>query len=83
MKPFDRVIAIGQLFMLLLWEATALYFDWSALAVLIVWFVGIWTFNILVATGVRTFFKLITPQTTVQHVGSAPEIEITEEDIGG
>lgn len=85
MSPFDRVLAIAQLMLLGMWEALgALAFGWNPLYILGYWFVGLWSFNILVATAVRTYYKLITPTAALRQVTDvdveAPEI--TEDDIG-
>jgi len=84
MKPFDRVIAISQLFMLAAWEALGLLaFDWNGWIVAAVWFVSLWSFNILTATAVRTYFKLIEPQVSGVNNHFSSSEDITLEDIGG
>lgn len=77
MSPFDRVLAIAQCWILIGWELVGLYFGWDAIAILIVWFAALWTFNIVVATGVRTYYKLTKPELQITQP------EITPEDIGG
>lgn len=78
MSPFDRVLAISQVMMLLAWEAIGVVaFDWNPLVILAVWFVALWSFNILTATAVRTFFKLTHPGFEVA------EPVITEDDEVG
>jgi hypothetical protein len=78
MNPIDRVIAISQIFMLAAWEALGIIaFSWDPLVIAGCWFVGLWTFNILTATAVRTYGKLMTPR-----VEDNPPFDITEEDIG-
>lgn len=74
MNPIDRVIALSQLLILGAWEAIGIIaFGWNWLIILALWFVGIWTFNVLTATAVRTFFKLT--------AGLGPDVvSITEED---
>lgn len=85
MNPIDRVIAISQFLILGLWAGLGyLFFDWQPLEVAIFGFVGLWTFNILTATGVRTFFKLMTPKPVRSGAEvNVDPIEITPEDIGG
>ncbi len=58
----DRVLGFAQVALLVAWELVGLYFDWSALGILILWFVGLWSFNVLTATAARTYFKLTRPQ---------------------
>lgn len=66
MKPFDRVLAFSQLFILGLWEAVGIVsFDWNPFVIAAVWFVGLWTFNVLTATAVRTYYKLMEPQLVI------------------
>jgi TM2 domain-containing membrane protein YozV len=83
MSPFDKVLAIAQLMLLVTWEALGvLAFGWNGWYILAFWFVGLWSFNTLVATAVRTYFKLTSPRTTV--VNNAANIDLDpDEDIGG
>jgi hypothetical protein len=81
MNSFDRAVAISQLFMLAAWEALGvLGFGWNGWRIAATWFVGIWSFNILMATAVRTYFKLIQPPESdnVVNINDAPSI--TEDD---
>lgn len=86
MSQFDRVLAISQLLLLVAWEALGwIAFGWNPLYILGYWFVGLWSFNVLVASGMRTYFKLITPR---QALRSATNVDIetpdiTEEDFVG
>lgn len=74
---FDRVVSLAQVFMLLAWEALGiLAFGWPPVTIAACWFVGIWSYNILVATGLRTFFKIVRPP-------AQEDIHISSEDIGG
>lgn len=86
MNQIDRVVAFSQVLMLGAWEALGvLAFGWNPLIIAAAWLVGLWTFNILTATAVRTFFKLMTPKAVINNateVNVSP-IEITPEDIGG
>lgn len=71
MNSFDRAVGIAQLGMLGVWEALGiLAFDWNGWVILACWFVGIWSFNILIATAVRTYGKLVAP----------PEIPVVDEE---
>lgn len=80
MNPFDRILAVSQVFILALWEALGLLiFGWNGLVVLALWFVGIWTFNIFVATAVRTYYKLMEPQIKVSHDGELHAVPDPEE----
>ena len=82
MNPIDRIIALSQLFMLGAWEALGTFaFGWNGWYVLAVWVVGLWSFNILTATAVRTFFKLTAPPPDDES-GAMPIID-AEEDFGG
>lgn len=87
MNPFDRVLAVSQLFILAAWEVIGrLLFGWNGWIVLVLWFVGLWTLNILTASVVRTYFKMMEPQLKVKDttpLHAVPDIEITPEDIGG
>ncbi len=86
MSPFDRVIAVAQVMMLVLWEALGwVAFGWSPWAILAYWFVGIWSFNVLVATAVRTFYKLTSPGAVLREATEVdvPDIDITEDDEVG
>ena len=77
MNPIDRVIAFSQVLILGAWEALGVFaFGWSPLVILALWFVGIWTFNVLTATAVRTYFKLTAPQPPAAD----NVVSITEED---
>lgn len=79
MNPIDRVIAVSQVFMLGAWEALGVIaFGWNPLTILAVWFVGLWSFNILAASAIRTYFKMMTPQIKIKN-----DTNITEDDIGG
>jgi hypothetical protein len=82
MNPLDRVIAISQVFALAAWEALGVFgFGWNGWAIAAVWFVSLWTFNILVATGTRTFFKLMEPPVdSVTRTGLQAVPDITEDD---
>lgn len=81
MNPFDRVLAFSQFFMLAAWEALGVFgFGWNGWLILATWAVGLFSFNILTATAVRTFFKLIQPPAPENVVNIAPT---PEEDIGG
>lgn len=82
MNPIDRVIAFSQLLILGAWEAVGiLAFGWSPIAIAAVWFVGLWTFNVLTATAVRTYFKLTTPRAVVNNVVDIRDAaSITEDD---
>ena len=81
MKPFDRVLAISQLFILAAWEAIGLLaFDWNGWIVAAVWFVGLWTFNVLTATAVRTYFKLMEPQLAVNNTANIRAVPDPEDD---
>lgn len=81
MNPIDRVIAFSQLLILAAWEAVGvLAFGWSPVAIAAVWFVGLWTFNVLTATAVRTYFKLTSPRAVVNNVVSITDATITEDD---
>ena len=74
---FELTVAFMQVILLALWEAIgALYFGWSPVAVALCWFAGIFTFNISVATALRTSIKLPTPQAVVSNT----VVSITEED---
>lgn len=83
MKQFDRVIAISQFFILVAWEALGiLAFNWSGFYIAAVWFLSLWTFNVLVATATSTYMKLTTPAAKVVNlhaVADAPTI--TPEDV--
>lgn len=80
MNPFDRIIAFSQLFMLAAWEALGVFgFGWNGWHIAAVWFVGLFSFNILTATAVRTFFKLIQPPSP-ENIVNVSEAVITEED---
>lgn len=60
MNPLDRVLAVSQLFILACWEAIGLIaYDWNPWIVAAVWFVGLWTFNVLVASGISVYAKLM------------------------
>ena len=73
----ELTVAFMQVILLALWEAIgALYFGWSPVAVALCWFAGIFTCNISVATALRTFIKLTTPQAVVSN----NVVSITEED---
>lgn len=77
---FETTVAAMQVILLGLWEAVGtLYFGWSPVAILLCWGAGIFTFNIAVATALRTFIKLTQapePENIVNlHVAA-------EEDIG-
>ena len=77
MNPIDRVIAFSQVLLLGAWEVLGVFaFGWSPLVILAVWFAGLWTFNVLTAIAVRTFFKLTAPKPPVAN----NVISITEED---
>lgn len=81
MSPFDRVIAISQLFMLAAWEALGVFgFGWNGWLIAATWFVGLWSFNILTATAVRTYFKLVQPPPPANVVNISEAPSITEED---
>lgn len=68
MKPLDRVIAFSQVFLLGIWEALGVIaFGWNPFVIGAVWFVGLWTFNVLVASGVSTYLKIITPPASVAN----------------
>lgn len=79
MNPqFNRTVAYGQIWLLLLWEAVgALYFDWAILGIFLVWFLAIFTLNLGVAIVIRTFIKLTqAPTPDEQTITPA----ITEDD---
>lgn len=83
MNPIDRVIVISQIFILAVWEFVGIVaFGWPALTIAACWFVGLWTFNILTATAVRTFFKLTAPPPDKEAITTVDMPEITEDDIG-
>jgi hypothetical protein len=80
MNPIDRVIALSQIFMLAAWEAIGiLAFGWPALTTAAIWFVGLWSFNILTATAIRTYYKMTTPTAKVVNNISVED----PEDFGG
>lgn len=83
-NPIDRVLAFSQLLMLIGWEAVGiLAFGWSPLTIAAVWFVGLWSFNILTATAVRTYYKLTTPtEAGVDNVINLSEAAAPTEDDG-
>lgn len=84
MNPIDRVIVISQLLILGAWEALGvLAFGWSPLVIAAVWFVGLWTYNVLTATAVRTYFKLTTVPPALDNVVNIDEARITEDDHVG
>lgn len=84
MSPFDRVLAIAQLMLLAMWEALGVFvFGWNGLVIALVWFVGLWSYNILVAAGVRTYFKLTQPGLTVKQPDDTELPFDPEEDFGG
>lgn len=82
MNLLDRVVALSQLFVVGAWALLgSLAFGWPPLIVVITGLLGIGSFNVLTATAVRTFFKLIEPSAApdnVVNINDAPSI--TEED---
>jgi hypothetical protein len=84
-KPFDRVLAVSQLFILAAWEIlTHFAFGWNVWIVAAVWFVGLWTFNVLTATAVRTYYKLIEPGVQINNTNNVVELRSvgdTPEDV--
>lgn len=81
-NELTRVTAIAQVIILALWEILAVFaFDWSALAVAAVWFVGICTFNTAILTAVRMYAKLTTP--VPDNVVNITAGDVTSEDIDG
>ena len=80
-KSFELTLGIMQVLLLALWEAIgAFYFGWSPWAVGLCWFTGIFTFNIGVATALRTFIKLTTPRAGAETAVNVHNVQITEED---
>lgn len=81
-KSFEQTVGLMQLLLLGLWEGIgALYFGWSPVAIALCWFGGIFTFNIGIATALRTFIKLTrVPETATNIVNVHGEAQITEED---
>lgn len=82
-RNFEVTVAFLQLFLLGLWEALgAIYFGWSPFAIFLCWLVGLWTFNILTASALKTFVNLThvpePPSDNVVALHSVPDI--TEED---
>lgn len=76
-KNFEVTVALMQLLLLALWEGVgAAYFGWSPVAILICWGAGIFTFNVAIATALRTFLKLTrVPEPVANNV-----VSITEDD---
>lgn len=82
MSPFDKVLATAQIMLLAAWEALGvLAFGWNGWYIAAYWFVGLWSFNVLVASGVRMFFRLMQPRTAISGADE-PEFD-PEEDFGG
>lgn len=82
-KNFETTVAALQVILLGLWEAIgALYFGWSPIAIVLCWFAGIFTFNIAVATALRTFIKL-TQVPAPDNVVNIHDATITEDDHVG
>lgn len=83
-NELTRVTAMAQVIILALWEILAVFvFDWNALAVAAVWFVGICTFNTAIITAVRMYAKLTTPAPdTVNNIVAGDEYAKSE-DLDG
>lgn len=75
-SSFEAIVGFMQILLLALWEAIgALYFGWSPVAILLCWGAGIFTYNVAIATALRTYIKLTTPPELPDNV-----VSIVEED---
>lgn len=80
-NPLDRVIAFSQLLLLGVWEALGVIaFDWNPFVIAAVWFVGLWTFNVLAASGINVYIKVTTPTAVIVGADADPVV-IDDEDV--
>lgn len=80
-STFESTVGLMQVLLLGLWEAIgALYFGWSPVAILLSWGAGVFTFNIAVATALRTYIKLTTPIPVPDNVVNIADASVTEDD---
>lgn len=66
-------LLLSQIAILICWEAIGTFiFGWDSLTILAVGFVGLWTWNVLVASAIYVYGNLTQPQATVNNIVVEP-----------
>jgi len=81
-SSFEAIVGFMQILLLVLWEAIgALYFGWSPVAILLCWGAAIFTYNVAIATALRTYIKLTTPPEPTNNVVNLAAVPDEEDDV--